>query len=155
MAKKINKIKEVIKKKDNRFWLMIFVIISTSFIFIFWISELGVMFSGENKTSKAEEDSGFEIIKNDAQDNLSQTFEEFWEIVEEESEKKNPQIENSVVDIIRIEEEIERRKSEEKVEVSSSTEASTSSLEELESSEETIESLKKRIEELEKNLQKE
>ncbi|MFA7365011.1 MAG: hypothetical protein WCZ12_01465 [Patescibacteria group bacterium] len=153
MANNLEKIKQIIKKGDSRFWLMIFVVFSTSLIFVFWISDLGVRFSSESRASKSEFD--FTVIKDVAQEDLSQTFDEFWRIMEEESKKEDNKTNNSVIDVIKIEQAINDKKNEEEVELLVEEDVLDSPSKELEESEETIESLKKRIEELEKNLQKE
>jgi hypothetical protein len=47
-----SEIKKVLKKKDSRFWLMVFVIVSTSFLLVLWSINLKDYFSDKGNLSQ-------------------------------------------------------------------------------------------------------
>ncbi len=55
------KLIEVIKKRDSRFWLMIFVVVSTLSVLVVWVMDVRNVFSGDNSW-----DEELSLIKSDA-----------------------------------------------------------------------------------------
>lgn len=166
------KIIEVIKKKDNRFWLMIFVVFSTLSILSIWVMDIRNVFSSE--VSLSEEISFFKI--DDSNSQLDYFLEDFDSFIDNINLEEDSNIElssnTSSTDILedsdldKIIEAVNLKLSEqedeniiisdinnsqdEKYEMNSSSDPILSL--ELDESDQNLVELKKRIEELEKKL---
>lgn len=154
MSENFKKFKKVIEEKDKRFWLMIFVIISTSAIFFIWISDLNNIFS----SNKIAEGGGLNIsvIKDNAQGDLDKTLEEFSVLMDSSADDGGASATSSVLDLIMKGVVSEKIKEEKDISAEKLDEGGRLNEEEgadeLGESEENINNLKKRIEELEGKL---
>ncbi len=149
MSSNIERIKNIIKAKDKRFWLMLFVVFSTLLVFVIWTLDIKNVFFEEKKITKNDFD--FTQMKNEVQADVNKTLEEFSALIEKKMEAggvKNPA---EIIDLKKVEDLIDEKNKTEKNEGNDKIEKTEKS--DLEKSEETVESLKKRIEELEKNLE--
>ncbi|PKM91556.1 hypothetical protein CVU82_03095 [Candidatus Falkowbacteria bacterium HGW-Falkowbacteria-1] len=151
MLENFEKFKNVIKKKDKRFWLMIFVVVATLAVFFIWISDFNDIFFAN---SKAAEGSSLDLftIKDTAKDDLDKTLEEFSVLMDSKIDENNISATSSVLGLIMekaVSEKIEEEKSiNDKKELDESIQKDA-----LGESEENINNLKKRIEELEGKLE--
>lgn len=154
MKKHFPKIKKVIKEKDNRFWLMIFVVVSTLVVFVIWISDFNNIFFND-KVVKGN-DLDLQSIKNEGLAEFNKNFEDFSSFLGEslvdvennDTNKLNLILEQSVSEKIKGKEaELELANENSKVN-------SLENIDELQESEENIENLKRKIEELEQKIEK-
>ena len=155
--KEKTKLRELFKKRDNRFWLMIFVVFSTLFIFVLWFLNLNNIFPKrsfeDDLASMGLDDLKFEI------ENEKESFSKIKDMVE------NMKMEESIIN----EEEVEKLKEAIGERVSSSSEAEVevkgdeasvknkddlipTISQELDSSEQKIKELEQKYKELEEKL---
>ena len=143
------KLGEVFKKRDNHFWLMIFVVSSTLFIIIIWSLNLNNLFP--SRTFKDDLDSmGLSNLKSDIK-NEQEAFSQFKEVMDKMKEED---------DAIN-QEEIEKLKKAigERVATSSSSESDNDEEDlipvissDLDDSEQRIKELEEKFKELEERL---
>ncbi len=143
------KLSEVFKKRDNHFWLMIFVVSSTLFIIIIWSLNLNNLFP--SRTFKDDLDSmGLSNLKSDIK-NEQEAFSRFKELMDKMKEED---------DAIN-QEEIEKLKKAigERVATSSSSESDNDEEDlipvissDLDDSEQRIKELEEKFKELEERL---
>ncbi len=143
------KLGEVFKKRDNHFWLMIFVVSSTLFIIIIWSLNLNNLFP--SRTFKDDLDSmGLSNLKSDIK-NEQEAFSRFKEVMDKMKEED---------DAIN-QEEIEKLKKAigERVATSSSSESDNDEEDlipvissDLDDSEQRIKELEEKFKELEERL---
>lgn len=155
--KEKTKLRELFKKRDNRFWLMIFVVFSTLFIFVLWFLNLNNIFPKrsfeDDLASMGLDDLKFEI------ENEKESFSKIKDMVE------NMKMEESIIN----EEEVEKLKEAIGERVSSSSESEVevkgdeasvknkddlipTISQELDSSEQKIKELERKYKELEEKL---
>lgn len=169
MSKNIDKIKKLIKAKDKRFWLMIFVVVSTLSILLIWILDIKNVFQVEKKVSKNNFD--FTQMKNDAQSDIDKTLNDLSALIEKQMKDEDlERAKNSsgIMDLKKVEELIEEKNNQiegdknnnqtknkdiEKNSLENNSEEIDPVQVDLEKSDQVVEDLKKRIEELEKNLE--
>ncbi len=160
---KMEKIKKVIKAKDSRFWLMIFVTTSTLFILVLWAMNLRNIFPQSISFASDSQALGLDNVNKDMT-SISDDFSIFLERLEKiEAESnlekdKNSDIEKKEIDELKkiIEEKINNSEKDNLVNNDSLDINSTSSIpvlsQDLDNSEQEIRELKKRLEELENKL---
>ncbi|HNV12651.1 MAG TPA: hypothetical protein PK686_01890 [bacterium] len=150
MKEKIERIKSVIKAKDKRFWLMIFVVISTLLVFVVWTLDFKNIFSVE-KEPITDEQFDFAKMKDDVQTDMNKTLNEFSVLIDKKMEESRVDDSVQAASFKKVEEAINDKIEEQKN--ASSTAEQNVEKSDLEKSDETVENLKKRIEELEKKLE--
>lgn len=150
----LKRLKEIIKEKDNRFWLMIFIILSTSTIFILWAINLDKIFLNSSNSSTEPDNINVVTLKEDA----NQAFVDFMRMIEKNKElDKNTSSsteELDELDLEKIKDALNRELSSSstnisnnKIDLSSSSDPIISY--DLDNSEQEIVELKRRIQELE------
>jgi len=150
----LKRLKEIIKEKDNRFWLMIFIILSTSTIFILWAINLDKIFLNSSNSSTEPDNINVVALKEDA----NQAFVDFMKMIEKNKElDKNTSSsteELDELDLEKIKDALNRELSSSstnilnnKIDLSSSSDPIISY--DLDNSEQEIVELKRRIQELE------
>ncbi len=150
----LKRLKEIIKEKDNRFWLMIFIILSTSTIFILWAINLDKIFLNSSNSSTEPDNINVVALKEDA----NQAFVDFMRMIEKNKElDKNTSSsteELDELDLEKIKDALNRELSSSstnisnnKIDLSSSSDPIISY--DLDNSEQEIVELKRRIQELE------
>lgn len=149
MSKNIEKIKVVIKAQDKRFWLMLFVVVSTLLVFIIWTLDIKNVFFEEKKVN--EGDLNFAEMKKEVQADVNKTLEEFSFLIEKKMEESGVRESTEIMDFKKVEDLIIEKNKGEEVEVDDSVDVSEKS--DLEKSDETVDDLKRRIEELERELE--
>lgn len=150
MNEKIEKIRSVIRAKDKRFWLMIFVVSSTLLVFVIWTLDFKNIFAIE-KSSGVSEEFDFAKIKEEVQTDMNKTLDEFSVLIDKKMEESKADNSIQAVNLKKMEEAINNKIEEEKK--ASSTVEQEVEKSDLEKSEETVDDLKKRIEDLEKKLE--
>ncbi len=150
------KIKGIIKERDNRFWLMIFVVLSTVAIFVFWSMNLKNIFPKRDINQEAEE-LGLDQVKTEFQEDRDDFFQLLNKIGQQKKEEDITQTEierlKRVV-VNKIEENNSLATSADNILATSSMATSSIPIisQDLDDSEQDIEELRKKIEELEKKL---
>jgi len=141
------KIKNIIKEKDNRFWLMIFVVLSTIAIFVIWSLNLKNIFPKKD-ISQEVSDLGLDQIKIELQEDK----DSFLKTLESLEEKKSAEKINQT-EVEKLKEAISNKVEENNL-LSTSTSSSSIPVisQDLDNSEQEIDELRKKIEELEKKL---
>ncbi len=141
------KIKNIIKEKDNRFWLMIFVVLSTIAIFVIWSLNLKNIFP-QKDVSQEISDLGLDQIKTEFQEDK----DSFLKTLESLEEKKSAEKMNQA-EVEKLKEAISNKVEENNL-LSTSTSSSSIPVisQDLDNSEQEIDELRKKIEELEKKL---
>lgn len=155
------KLKNTVLEKGNRFWLMLFVVVSTIGILVAWSLDIKKTYSSSASLEHDVEDLGI----NEAKEETSDTMQEFFSWLDKATDDKvasSTEIKTATSSDLNLSvEEIDRLKQivDSKINSSSSStidKLSSSSVPslypELDDSEETIQDLKKRIEELEGRL---
>lgn len=149
------KMKNIITERDNRFWLMIFVVLSTIAIFVVWSMNLKNIFPKKDISQEAS-DLGLNQIKTELQEDKDSFLEILEKLEEKNSAKKINQTE-----VEKLKEAIGNKVEENNLSGTStdnniSTSTSSSSIpvisQDLDNSEQEIDELRKKIEELEKKL---
>lgn len=152
------KIIEVIKKGDSRFWLMVFVVVSTLSIFVVWSFNIKSVFSGSVKLSQDMENMGMAEVSDEVGSTFSELADVLNNIKEPEAEEKetlNDEDLNKIIEavnskIISAEASTTASSTVDGLENNTSSDPILST--ELDESDQTVKELKKRIEELEKKL---
>lgn len=149
MKEKIERIKNVIKAKDKRFWLMIFVVVSTLLVFVVWTLDFKNIFSVE-KEPTTNEQFDFAKMKDDVQTDMNKTLNEFSVLIDKKMEESRVDDSVQAASFKKVEEAIN-----DKIEEQKNASSTIQNIEksDLEKSDETVENLKKRIEELEKKME--
>ena len=153
----IVKIKKLIKERDSRFWLLIFVVISTLAVLVIWSMNIKNIFP-KNGLSQDFKDLGLDEIKTEFQEDKDD-FSKILEELKSKSEVKNEKKQQDEIEEIRraINKKIEENNSlNTSSDIFVSTSTVTSSIpvisQDLDESEQEINKLKDKIEELEKRL---
>lgn len=161
--KKIAKLKKVVVERDRRFWLMIFVVLSTLVVLLSWSLDFKNIFFIQRDLSSGE---GFDFtqIKTDIQGDVNQTFKEFSELLEEQMNKEQVDNLGQTANIDRVRAEIEKKKSESVATNTSDSDVSfndesvdsdvNENISDMEKSDEILEDLRKKIEDLERRLER-
>jgi hypothetical protein len=149
-----NKLKNIFKERDSRFWLMIFVIISTTTIFVVWSMNLKNIFP-EKTIRQDVEDLGLIQVKTEFRED-----KDYFLTLLKKLEKQNSEEDINEAELEKLKQIIE-----EKIESNNSLGTSTNDLlstsssssipvisQDLDNSEQEIEELKRKIEELEKKM---
>ena len=150
------KIKGIIKERDNRFWLMIFVVLSTVAIFVFWSMNLKNIFPKRDINQEAEE-LGLDQVKTEFQEDRDDFFQLLNKIGQQKKEEDITQTEIERLKRVvgnKIEENNSLATSADNILATSSMATSSIPIisQDLDDSEQDIEELRKKIEELEKKL---
>lgn len=150
------KIKNIIKEKDNRFWLMIFVVLSTIAIFVIWSLNLKNIFPKRDINQEAEE-LGLDQVKTEFQEDKDDFFQLLNKIGQQKKEEDITQTEIERLKRVvgdKIEENNSLATSADNILATSSMATSSIPIisQDLDDSEQDIEELRKKIEELEKKL---
>lgn len=153
------KIKAAMSEKGNRFWLMIFVVVSTLTILIIWTLDIKNTYSFGSNWDEDAKDLGIAEIKMEVKDDMSELSDLLKNIKDESgvsTSTENISTTGTSSDVILDSNEMEKLKQilDNKIANSSSTEELSSSsvpslYPELDDSEKTIQDLKKKIKELE------
>ncbi len=155
------KFKNAVSEKGNRFWLMLFVVISTIGILVVWSLDIKKTYSSSASLGHDVEDLGIAEAKEETSDTMQEFFSWLNKATEDKATSSN-EVETATSSNLNLSvDEIDRLKQivDSKINSSSSStieqlgSSSVPSLyPELDDSEETIQDLKKRIEELENRL---
>lgn len=153
------KMKDAMAEKGNRFWLMIFVVVSTLTILIIWTLDIKNTYSFGSNWDEDAKDLGIAEIKMEVKDDMSELSDLLKNIKDESgvsTSTENISTTGTSSDVILDSDEMEKLKQilDNKIANSSSTEELSSSsvpslYPELDDSEKTIQDLKKKIKELE------
>ena len=167
------KIRKTIDKKDSRFWLMIFVLVSTTAIFVLWSLDLKNTYSSSASFKKDSSDLGLSSISTDLGLAVSDFSEIFGQISEEtdfiselgeEIDNNSREEEVSLDELDKLKQALENRvngallkdgallEDGDLLEEEYDNSSVPALYPELDDSEQTIMDLKKRIEELESKL---
>lgn len=155
------KLKNTVLEKGSRFWLMIFVVVSTIGILVIWSLDIKKTYSSSASLKNDMNSLGVVEAKEDTSKTMQEFFSWLDKATEEETASSTEEEATTSSDLNLSVEEIDRLKQIVDSKINSSSSSTTLNISsssvpslypELDDSEQTIQDLKKRIEELESHL---